>query len=221
VSEFAIAAGTILGLGLASPPHAASEIACMVMWDRADLNKNGVLEGEEASAYLDAIKIVLVLALVASAALSETSTAFADRGADAITVLVAPDPGGIEKGLTGTHILRTRAAERSRSGDAAMTVGCAPCLNVYLSFALMHGRLYAMKPQTDNRRLRYQAFVNGSEVPIEAMNGLRGRDWIDAFGGVDHVPGCAPILAGGQWLDPLTTREEGCLSELPALPALR
>lgn len=166
--------------------------------------------------------MVLVLALVASEAFSETSTAFADRGdADAITVLVAPDAGGIEKGLTGTHILRTRAAERSKSGDAAMTVGCVPCFNVYLSFALMHGRLYAMKPQTDNRRLRYRAFVNGSEVPIEAMNGLRGRDWIDAFGGVDHVPGCAPILAGGQWLDPLTTREESCLSELPALPAQR
>jgi hypothetical protein len=168
------------------------------------------------------VKIVLVLALVASAALSYTSTALADQSdADSITVLVAPDPGGIEKGLTGTHILRTRAAERSKSGDAAMTVGCVPCFNVYLSFALMHGRLYAMKPQTDNRRPRYRAFVNGSEVPIEAMNGLRGRDWIDAFGGVDHVPGCAPILAGGQWLDPLTTREESCVSALPALPALR
>jgi hypothetical protein len=171
---------------------------------------------------LDAIKIVLVLALVASAAFSETSAALADQSdANAISVLVAPDPGGIEKGLTGTHILRTRVAERSKSGDAAMTVGCVPCLNVYLSFALMHGRLYAMKPQTDNRRVRYRAFVNGGEVPIEAMNGLRGRDWIDAFGGVDHVPGCAPILAGGQWHDPLTTREESCLSELPALPALR
>jgi hypothetical protein len=78
-----------------------------------------------------------------------------------------------------------------------------------------------MKPQTENRRPRYRAFVNGSEVPIEAMNGLRGRDWIDAFGGVDQVPGCAPILAGGQWLDPLVRREEGCLSKLPALPALR
>jgi len=158
------------------------------------------------------VKIVSVLALVASARLLDTSTALADQSdADSITVLVAPDPGGIEKGLTGTHILRTRAAERSKSDDAAMTVGCVPCFNVYLSFAFMHGRLYAMKPQTDNRRPRYRAFVNG----------LRGRDWIDAFGGVDHVPGCAPILAGGQWLDPLTTREESCLSALPALPALR
>jgi len=56
VKEFAIAAATILGLGLAVPALAASEIDCMVMWDRADVNKNGVLEGEEASAYLDAIK---------------------------------------------------------------------------------------------------------------------------------------------------------------------
>ena len=54
--EFAIAAATILGLGLAVPALAASEIDCMVMWDRADVNKNGVLEGEEASGYLDAIK---------------------------------------------------------------------------------------------------------------------------------------------------------------------
>lgn len=54
--EFAIAAATILGLGLAVPALAANEIDCLVMWDRADLNKNGVLEGEEASAYLDAIK---------------------------------------------------------------------------------------------------------------------------------------------------------------------
>jgi hypothetical protein len=168
------------------------------------------------------VNMVLVLALVASTALSDTYTALADQSdVDAITVLVAPDPGGIENGLTGTHTLRTQVAERSKSGDPAMTVGCVPCFNIYLSFALLHGRLYAMKPQTDNRRLRYRAFVNGSEVPIEAMNGLRGRDWIDAFGGVDHVPGCAPILAGGQWIDPLTRREESCLSGLPALPALR
>jgi hypothetical protein len=94
-----------------------------------------------------------------------------------------------------------------------MTVGCAPCFNVYLSFALLRGRLYAMKPQTDNRRLRYRAFVNGSEVPIEAMNGLRGRDWIDAFGGVDRVPGCAPVAIAGQYLDPLAARNDACPSE--------
>jgi hypothetical protein len=168
------------------------------------------------------VKMVLGLALAASAAFSETGTAVAGRGgADEITVLVAPDPAGIEKGLTGTHILQTRAAQRSRLGDAVMMVGCVPCFNIYLSFALMHGRLYAMKPQTDSRRIRYRAFVNGSEIPIEAMNGLRGRDWIDAFGGVDHVPGCAPILFGGQYIDPLTRREESCLSVSPTQPTLR
>jgi hypothetical protein len=56
VREFAATAVAILGLCLAVPAHAANEIDCMVMWDRADVNKNGVLEGEEASAYLDAIK---------------------------------------------------------------------------------------------------------------------------------------------------------------------
>ena len=54
--ELAIAAATILGLGLAVPALAASEIDCMVMWDRADIDKNGVLEGSEATAYLDAIR---------------------------------------------------------------------------------------------------------------------------------------------------------------------
>ena len=56
MKEFATAAVTILGLGLAVPALAASEIDCMVMWDRADVNNNGVLEGEEATAYLDAIR---------------------------------------------------------------------------------------------------------------------------------------------------------------------
>ena len=46
----------ILGLGLAVPGHAANEVDCMVMWDRADVNKNGVLEGSEATTYLDAIR---------------------------------------------------------------------------------------------------------------------------------------------------------------------
>jgi hypothetical protein len=56
VKEFAIAAATILGLGLAVPALAASEIDCMVMWDKADANNNNILEGEEATTYLDAIK---------------------------------------------------------------------------------------------------------------------------------------------------------------------
>jgi hypothetical protein len=146
--------------------------------------------------------VALVLGLAATAAASS----------DQITVTVAPDAGNTDSILTGTHLLRTQPAERSKLGDIAMTVGCAPCFNVYLSFALFRGRLYAMKPQTDTRRLRYRAFINGSEVPIEAMNGLRGRDWIDAFGGVDRVPGCAPAVAAGQFVDPLGTRNEECPS---------
>jgi hypothetical protein len=157
------------------------------------------------------IEMALLLGLWASAAARTEAS-------DQITVTVAPDAAGAERGLIGTHSLQTQPAERSKLGDTAMTVGCAPCFNVYLSFALIRGRLYAMKPQTDNRRLRYRAFVNGSEVPIEAMNGLRGRDWIDAFGGVDRVPGCAPIVAAGQYLDPLDldplgTRQNACLSK--------
>jgi hypothetical protein len=46
----------VLALTLAIPANAASEIDCMVMWHKADVNKNGTLEGEEAIAYLDAIR---------------------------------------------------------------------------------------------------------------------------------------------------------------------
>ena len=46
----------VIGLGIAIPAHATSEMNCMVMWDKADLNKNGILDGDEATAYLDAIK---------------------------------------------------------------------------------------------------------------------------------------------------------------------
>lgn len=152
---------------------------------------------------LSTVALVLVLVLVATAAASS----------DQITVTVGPDAGNTDRALTGTHILRTQPAERSKLGDTAMTVGCAPCFNVYLSFALLRGRLYAMKPQTDNRRYRYRAFVNGREVPIEAMNGLTGRDWIDAFGGVERVPGCAPVVAAGQFLDPLEARKDTCPSQ--------
>jgi hypothetical protein len=51
-----VIATAILGLGIAIPAHAASEIDCMVMWDKADVNKNGTLEGKDATAYLDAIR---------------------------------------------------------------------------------------------------------------------------------------------------------------------
>ena len=36
--------------------QAASEIDCTAMRDKADVNRNGTLEGNEATAYLDAIK---------------------------------------------------------------------------------------------------------------------------------------------------------------------
>jgi hypothetical protein len=53
---FLIATATVLGLGIAIPVYAESEIDCMVMWDKADVNKSGALEGNEATAYLDAIR---------------------------------------------------------------------------------------------------------------------------------------------------------------------
>jgi hypothetical protein len=56
MKKLVIAAVAVIGLGIAIPAHAASEINCMVMWDKADLNKNGVLDGDEATAYLDAIR---------------------------------------------------------------------------------------------------------------------------------------------------------------------
>jgi hypothetical protein len=160
--------------------------------------------------------MILILGTSANAGFSQTATTTAiagTAGADQITVTVAPDAGGVEKGLTGTHIVRTQVTERSKAGDATMTVGCVPCFNVYLSFAFVDGRLYAMKPQTDNRRLRHRAFVNGSEIPIEAMNGLRGRDWVDAYGGVDRIRGCAQIVARGEDLDLLARRDGICLSK--------
>jgi hypothetical protein len=56
MQKLVIATVAVLVLGIATPVHAAREIDCMVMWDKADVNKNGVLKGDEATAYLDAIK---------------------------------------------------------------------------------------------------------------------------------------------------------------------
>ena len=56
MKKFVIATAAVLGLGIAVPVHAASEIDCMVMWDKADVNRNGTLEGNEATTYLDAIR---------------------------------------------------------------------------------------------------------------------------------------------------------------------
>ena len=56
MKKLLIATAAILGLGIAIPAHAASEIDCMVMWNKADLNESGTLEGNEATTYLDAIR---------------------------------------------------------------------------------------------------------------------------------------------------------------------
>jgi hypothetical protein len=56
MKKLAIATLAVLVQGVAFPAHAANEIDCMVMWDRADVNRNGILEGKEASTYLDAIR---------------------------------------------------------------------------------------------------------------------------------------------------------------------
>lgn len=153
------------------------------------------------------VAIVLSAAMVAEAAFAQVApTASGLAVAEQVTVTVSPDAGGIEKGLTGTHMFQTRVAARSKTGQSQIDVGCVPCFNIFLSFAFAKGRLYAMNWQTDSRRERYRALVNGREVPIEAMNGLRGRDWLDAFGEIDRVPGCARELAKGKDLDAVLRR---------------
>jgi hypothetical protein len=54
--KLAITTAAALELVTTTPVHAASEMASMVMWDRADANKNGTPEGNEATAYLHAIR---------------------------------------------------------------------------------------------------------------------------------------------------------------------
>ena len=56
MKKLVIATAAVLGLGIAIPAHAASEIDCMVMWHKADADQNGTLEGGEATAYLEAIR---------------------------------------------------------------------------------------------------------------------------------------------------------------------
>jgi hypothetical protein len=56
MKKLVIAIAAVVGLGIAIPAHAASEIDCMVMWEKADVYKNGTLKGKEATAYLDAIR---------------------------------------------------------------------------------------------------------------------------------------------------------------------
>ena len=56
MKKLVMATIAVMVQGIAIPAHAASEIDCMVMWDKADLNRNGILEGQEATAFLDAIR---------------------------------------------------------------------------------------------------------------------------------------------------------------------
>jgi hypothetical protein len=56
VKTLVMATIAVLTQGIAFQAYAASEIDCMVMWDRADVDRNGILDGEEATAYLDAIR---------------------------------------------------------------------------------------------------------------------------------------------------------------------
>jgi hypothetical protein len=56
MKKLVIATVGALGLGITMPAYAASEIDCMVMWHKADINNNGTLKGKEATAYLDAMK---------------------------------------------------------------------------------------------------------------------------------------------------------------------
>jgi hypothetical protein len=56
MQKLVMATTAVLVLGITTPAHAAREIDCMVMWDKADVNKNGILKGDAATAYLDAIK---------------------------------------------------------------------------------------------------------------------------------------------------------------------
>ena len=56
MKKLIIATAAVLGLGNSIPARATSEIDCMIMWHKADVNKNGILDGIEATAYLDAIR---------------------------------------------------------------------------------------------------------------------------------------------------------------------
>jgi hypothetical protein len=56
MKKLVIATAVVSGLGIVIPANAASELDCMVMWNKADVNKNGTLKGKEATGYLDAIR---------------------------------------------------------------------------------------------------------------------------------------------------------------------
>ena len=56
MKKLVMATAAVLGLGIGTPTYAASEIDCMVMWNKADVNGSGTLEGNEAATYLDTIR---------------------------------------------------------------------------------------------------------------------------------------------------------------------
>ena len=56
MKKLVIAMAAVLVLAIVVPAQGAKEIDCMVMWGKADVNKNGTLEGDEATAYLEAIR---------------------------------------------------------------------------------------------------------------------------------------------------------------------
>ena len=56
MKKLVMATAAVLGLGIATPTYAASEIDCMVKWNKADANNSGTLKGNEATTYLDAIR---------------------------------------------------------------------------------------------------------------------------------------------------------------------
>jgi hypothetical protein len=56
MKKLVMATAAVFGLGIATPTYAASEIDCMVMWNKADVNESGTLKGNEAATYLDAIR---------------------------------------------------------------------------------------------------------------------------------------------------------------------
>jgi hypothetical protein len=157
------------------------------------------------------VAIAIPVALSTVGAFSQ-ETATDGEAVTSLSVTVLPDARTIEKGLTGTHSIETRMAPRSAPGHTQITVGCVPCFSVFLSFAIAEGRLFAMNWQTEGRLDRYTALLNGRSVPIEPMNRLMGRDWVDAFNGIDQVPGCARYLAQGKELD-AALRRGICLSK--------
>ena len=56
MKKIVVVTAVLLAFWIVIPAHAAKEIDCMVMWNKADVNKNGKLGGKEATAYLGTIR---------------------------------------------------------------------------------------------------------------------------------------------------------------------